>query len=139
MSKQKGRRGEAKVVEWFEDDGWYAQRTGGSGAGTSDARPDLIALKPYNDGSAAIVPEVKSTGDGTVRLTKKEVYQLEEVAERAGAIPLIVVRPDLRSHDHMYAWLPSELKENKKSFTVTSGMIPGPSLKEQVDVFFSDE
>jgi len=139
MSKQKGRRGESKVVEWFVDNGWYAQRTGGSGAGTSDARPDLIALKSYEGATAAVVPEVKSRGDGTVRLDKEEVYQLEEVAERSGAIPLVVVRPDLRSHEHMYAWLPSELKENKKSFTVTSSMVPGPSLKEQVEVFFSNE
>ena len=139
MSKQKGRRGESNVVGWFEEHGWYAQRTGGSGAGTSDARPDLIALKSYEGATAAVVPEVKSRGDGTVRLDKEEVYQLEEVAERSGAIPLVVVHPDLRSHDYIYAWLPSELKENKKSFTVTGSMIPGPSLEEQVEVFFSNE
>lgn len=132
MSKQKGTRGESKVVEWFTEHGWYAQRTGGSGAGTSDDRPDVIALRPVNEQSVCVVSEVKARNDGTVRMENDEIYQLESVAEQTGGLALVIVRPDLRSHDHMYAWETDELKSNKKSFTVTNGMLPGPSIEEKL-------
>ena len=141
MSKKKGSRGERKLVEWFENHGWYSQRTGGSGAGTSDARPDVVAMRPGGSGygSDVVVVEHKSHPDGTARFSKEEIYKLEEVAERSGALALTIVRPDLRlkEHDHLYALMTGNLKENKKSFTITSSMLPAPSPEEVIESVFS--
>ena len=137
MSKSKGTRGEKKVVSWFTDAGWFAQRTGGSGAGTSDDRGDVMALRPNGHGSSdVVVSEVKARNDGTVRFGKDEIEQLENVAEACGGLALYITKPDLRSHPHMYAFTVDQLKENKKSYSVTSKMIPGPSIQEQIESHF---
>ena len=141
MSKRKGTRAEKKVVDWFKERGWHAQRTGGSGGGISDIRSDVIAMRPEKYGLSCVVNvEVKSRDSGSVRLSKDEIKQLSDVRDRCGGLELVVVRPDLRlsMHDHMYAFRLDEMKENKKSFTVTKGMLPGPSLEEQVERFFGE-
>lgn len=140
MSKQKGTREEAKVVEWFENHGWYAQRTGGSGAGTADARPDVVAMLAGKDErSLVVVAEVKGRPDGTVRFGKEdEVGELQTVANLSGALPLLITSPDQRlaEHNHMYAFKPEDLKENKKSYSVTSSMLPGPTINDQIEEHF---
>jgi len=138
MSKSKGTRGEKKVVSWFEDAGWFAQRTGGSGAGTDRDRADTVAMRPNEYGrSDVVVTEVKNRG-ATVRFGKDEIRQLENVAEACGALALYITKPDLRKaeHDHMYAFTKDQLKENKKSYSVTNKMIPGPSIQEQIESHF---
>ena len=142
MSKQKGARGERQLVEWFDERGWYSQRTGGSGAGTSDARPDVIAMRPNEYGrSDVVVVEHKSHPDGSARFSKKEIHKLDEVAERSGGIALVVTRPDLRlkEHDHLYAMKTEDLKENKKSYTITSSMLPTESLEEVIESAFGSK
>lgn len=139
MSKKKGTRGEKKVVSWFENNQWFAQRTGGSGAGTSDDRGDVIAMRPNEYGrSDVIVTEVKSRDDGTVRFHKDEIVQLENVAYLSGGLALYITRPDLRKkqHSHMYAFTKDQLKENKKSYTIVSSMLPGPTIQEQITEYF---
>lgn len=137
MSKQKGTRGEKKVVSWFEDNGWFAQRTGGSGAGTDRDRSDTIAMRPNEHGrSDVVVTEVKNHNDGKARVNKGEIEQVERVAEKSGGLALFVVKPDLRSHDHIYAFRREQLKENPKSYSVTGKMLPGPSLQDQIDEHF---
>lgn len=140
MSKQKGKRNEKKVVDWFVDNGWYAQRTGGSGAGTKDARPDVVAMRPNEYGrSDVVVTEVKGRPDGTVRFGKDEVNQLLEVANDTGGLALFVTSPDLRKSEygHMYAFKSEDLKENKKSFSVTKSMVQdAPSIGEVCESVF---
>lgn len=139
MSKSKGTRGEKKVVEWFTDANWYAQRTGGSGAGTSSDRPDVVAMRPNGYGrSDVVVSEVKSRPDGTVRFGKDEVDQLVRVAQSSGGLALFITRPDMRKHDHMYAFLSEDLKENPKSYTVTKSMIPAQSISEVLESVFGE-
>lgn len=138
MTKAKGTRGEKKVVSWFEDHGWFAQRTGGSGGGTDRDRGDVMAMRPNQYGRSDVVAvEVKNRG-ATVRFGKDEIEQLERVGEKTGALSLYVTKPDLRKkeHDHMYAFTSQELKENKKSYSVTNKMIPGPSIQDQIDEYF---
>ena len=121
----KGDRGERKLVNKVEDDlGFYAQRTGASGGATSRNRPDVIMCK---SGCLYFV-ELKTT-DLPVRFKRQEVEDLIEAAERAGAIPVCMVWPDMRKHDQVHGFLPSELKENKKSFS-TAGCEPGHSLSD---------
>lgn len=140
MSKQKGTRNEKKLVDWFDDHGWYAQRTGGSGAGTTDARPDVVAMRPNGyDRSDVVVAEVKGRDDGTVRFGNDEVNQLVEVAERSGGLALFVTSPDQRKseHNHMYAFRADDLKSNIKSFSVTKSMVEtAPSVGEVIESVF---
>ena len=135
MSKQKGTRNEKKLVDWFGDHGWYAQRTGGSGAGTADARPDVVAMRPNGFGrSDVVVAEVKGRDDGTVRFGKDEYGQLLDVAEESGGLALFVTSPDQRlaEHNYMYAFTADELKENAKSFSITKSMVDDKESLEAV-------
>jgi Holliday junction resolvase len=139
MSKRKGTRGEKLVVEWFEQNGWYAQRTGGSGGGISDARPDVVALRRNANGRTdCVVTEIKSRSDGTVRFENDEIKQVRTVSAKSGALGLFIVRPDLRlsEHPHMYAFTVDELKENNKSRSVTKSMLPGPTIAEKIKAHF---
>jgi len=140
MSKSKGTRGEKKVVSWFEDHGWYAQRTGGSGAGTDRDRPDVVAMRPNGMGvTDCVVAEVKNKKGGTSRFKKEDVQQLKNVARKSGGLGLFVTKPDLRKsqHPHMYAFTADELKENAKSYSITKKMIQdGPSIQEQIESHF---
>lgn len=137
MSGQKGTRGERSVVQWFENHGWFAQRTGASGGATDRDRSDVIAMKPHNGWTATVVSEVKSTSPD-LRIEKSEITQIESVAEQTGGLGLVVNKPDLRSHDHMYAWRPEQMKENKKSYSVTKSMVPGPSIADQIEEFLHE-
>lgn len=138
MSKQKGTRGEKKVVDWFVKNGWFAQRTGGSGAGTNDDRSDVIAMRPNRFGRSDVaVIEVKARDDGTVRFHKDEIEQLKGVANSSGGLALFVTKPDLRSHDHMYAFYADELKENQVSYSITKDMLGSEhSLERKLDMYF---
>lgn len=131
----KGDRGERYVSDKIEDDfNGYAQRTGASGGATKRNRPDVIGMKPTEGSkrifSEAYFMEVKSRDDGLVRFGKGEVDDLVEAASRAGANPLLVTKPDLRSHPHCYCFSPDELKENKKSYSIVQDMLPGRSLAD---------
>ena len=141
MSKQKGTRNEKKVVDWFGDHGWYAQRTGGSGAGTADARPDVVAMRPNEYGrSDVVVAEVKGRDDGTVRFGKEDEHdELLQVANQSGALALFITSPDQRlsQHEHMYAFKSEDLKENAKSYSVTGKMVEdAPSIGEVIESVF---
>lgn len=125
----KGSRGERHLVNKVEDElGYYAQRTGASGGATSRNRPDVIMA-----GNDKLFFVEQKTRDPHVRFKKQEVEDLIEASERAGAEPILLVWPDLRKHDHVYAFRPDELKENKESFS-TAGCLPGKKLAE----LFSD-
>lgn len=137
MSGKKGTRGERSVVQWFEEHGWFAQRTGASGGATAKDRSDVIALKPHNGLTATVVSEIKTTSP-TIRIDKSEIRQIESVEEQTGGLGLIINRPDMRKHSHMFAWRPEQMKENKKSYSVTKSMLPGPSIEKQIEVFFDE-
>lgn len=127
----KGTRGERWLVNYVEDElGHYAQRTGASGGATDRNRPDVIMAAP---GYLYFV-EIKNRGDPTQRFKKEEVEDLIEAAERAGAIPVLMARVDLRKYDHHHCFFPEELKENEKSYSATQKELPG----HPVESLFTD-
>lgn len=141
MSKRKGDAAERALANYAEDEaGWYAQRTGSSGSATDRARPDVIALKADRryDGrlwTRAVAFEVKAWADGTGHLDSHEVEELIELAMRAGARPVVAVKPDLRSHDQWHCFGARELHETDGgNFSVRTVDLPGQSLEE---VFWS--
>lgn len=137
----KGDQHERKLVNWFFDRGWYAQRAGSSGAATDVERADIIALK-YNEYglSTSVAIEMKAYSDGYGAIDNDEYQQLVDVHERSGAIPLLVIWPDLRSHPHRYAFGLDELNNNEKSYSVRkSDLESASSLSEKLDFIESEK
>ena len=112
MSKQRGAAAERELSNILEDQYDYAALpSGGSGSGTTRPRPDVFAVKGLRldthtgglkDVSDAYAIECKAWADGVGSFTHQEIEDLERFADRAGATPLVAVRPDLRSFD---GWL----------------------------------
>lgn len=117
---QKGKRQERELANRLLENGWYAQRTGASGAATTSARPDITALWNTGDATVGMVIELKSWSEGTGRLVNDECEQLQEVAERSGLDAKLGVWPDRRKKkfDSVYLFPLEELHENKKSKSV---------------------
>lgn len=133
--------------EWghIRDRGYAAMRTPASGSATGRDLPDLLAMQPamivhgHNRSGQPILRlahiyaiEVKSTNDGTVRLSHEEVFALCRYALLAGADPLIAVRPNFRDsrYDRWSFFEPRELTWAEGSRGVTHGMMPGRSFEE---------
>lgn len=131
----KGTRGERWVVNRIEDDiGYYAQRTGTSGGGTNRNRPDVVASGVVGGDTLLVFIELKCRSTPTQRFSKEEVHELQEAAERAGAVPYLMSKPDLRTYEQVHLFRPEELKENKKSYSIVDSMLPGETL----DSIFTD-
>lgn len=132
MGSRKGTRGERWVANQLEDEhGMYAQRTTTSGGATDRARPDVIALESGTGSTRTVrsyAIEVKYYDSGVGRLDKSEIEQLNAVSERSGAVPIVVMRPNLRKHDHAHSFLPGQLAVNDKTLSVRSEMLPGTPL-----------
>jgi Holliday junction resolvase len=73
--------------------------------------------------------ELKNRSTPTQRFSKEEVHDLVEAADRAGATPVLISRPDLRKYDHSHCFFPEDLKENKKSYSVTQNQLPGMTIE----------
>lgn len=140
MSHRKGDRAERELSNWLEDTaGWYAQRTGASGAATDRARPDVIACRGHPIDTRqvhGVVPEVamieaKAWRDATGQLDAAEVDELIEAADRAGGIPLVAVRPDLRRHEQWHVFDARELHSTPGgNYSVRKRDLPGKSREE---------
>lgn len=137
---RKGTRVERELSNRLEDEwGWYAQRTGASGGATDRARPDVIACRrlgsehtppSYVRTDAALI-EVKAWKRGTGQLDGEEIDALVEAAGRAGATPLLVVKPDLRRHNQWHVFDVAELNETPSgNYSVRQCDLPGRSLVE---------
>lgn len=132
---------ERALVNWLQDRGWYAQRAGASGGGTDEDRVDIIALHEHNGTTVSLAIELKSwkKGHGRFPIPDEEdeygdVQQTQNVADKSGALGLLVIWPNLNKHPHRYAFLPEMLKENKKSYTATKDMTEdAPSFEEIVE------
>jgi len=126
----KGSRGERWVVNRVEDElGFYAQRTGASGGATSRNRPDIIASGVVDGEVMLLFIELKCRSTPTQRFSKEEVRDLEEAAERAGAVPYVMSKPDLRKYSQPHLFQPSDLKENAESYSIVQKMLPGETLE----------
>lgn len=136
MSSRKGSKAEREFSNWLEDEaGWYAQRTGSSGAATDRARPDVIAAlgdPPVVAGRSRVAMiEVKAHADGTVHLDESEIEELSEAADRAGAGAWVVIRPSFNSHDQWHVFALHELHETDGgNYSVRKEDLPGRTLEE---------
>lgn len=121
---------ERAAVDFIEEHGWYAQRTGASGGGTDKDRPDIIASKSVGKLSFQLMIEMKSWKKGYGSFSKEEVHALERVAERSGGYAVVLIWPDLRKHSHRYIYTTEALNENEKSYSVRkSDLEDGMSLE----------
>lgn len=121
VAMSKGDDAERKLSNRLEDDYDYAAMpAGGSGTGTTRPRPDVFAVKGVRldtptdglqDYSDAYAIEVKAYSDGTGSFTNGEIDALEAFAGRAGATPLVAIKPDLRTHDNWYLQNAGDLHE----------------------------
>jgi len=134
MSSQKGSKAERELSNWLEDEaGWYAQRTGSSGAATDRARPDVIAARtepPITRSRVAMI-ELKAAADGTAHIDESEIHELAEAANRAGAGAWVVIRPSFNSHDQWHVFALGELHETDGgNYSVRQADLPGRTLEE---------
>lgn len=84
----KGSDWERKLVRRLDRGGWGVLRSGGSGGGTDDDRPDFVA----GDGSRFWVVEAKYCSDPLIYLEPEEVAQILVLAEAFGGTPIIAAR-----------------------------------------------
>jgi len=128
---QKGSNTERQLSNILEDDYGYAcLRAPASGGATDRARPDLVAIN--NNGIYAI--ELKSNKDGTAHFSRKEILQLNEWADRAGATALVGVKPDLRlkEHDSWYFLITGKLNGTSGgNFSLIKKLQPAAKSIEQ--------
>ena len=111
-AKQKGSNAERELIHLFWGTGvWTACRVAGSGSMKYPA-PDIIANKEGMN----LAIECKATRADQQYLEKREVIELIEYANRAGARPLIAIRFDRTEWKFLN---PSDLKETAQSFVAS--------------------
>lgn len=85
---------ERELSNLLEDRGWAVMRSGGSGSGTTRARPDLIAGR---GGERYWVIEEKYRGSSKqCYIEAEEAQMLLDFATRFGAEPIVMVRYSTR-------------------------------------------
>jgi len=120
-AKGKGSTAERDLVHKFWEAGWAAHRIAGSGS-SRDPSPDILA----GNGHRRIAIECKAVGGLNKHLTKKEVDELVEFAQKFGAEPWIAIKFD-RMDWHFLAV--DDLKKADKSYGVTIPLIKSKGLK----------
>lgn len=139
-NRQKGDDRERELSDMLEDEYQFAAMpAGGSGGGTSRARPDVLACRSFKDehglidGEPIVLAfESKAWDDGVGYVTKEKVNALRSFATRAGGRAVIGVRPDLRTYDRWQFHFPSELDKTEQSVKVTAEDRPGLTLEEVI-------
>lgn len=91
----KGATYERKLSNAFEAAEWGVLRTGGSGAGTSDDRPDVVA----GDGETLLVIEAKFASSRNIYLEGQEIRQITNLAAAFGGTAAIFPRWNTRKVD----------------------------------------
>lgn len=88
----KGSNWERKLANRLDDAGWAVMRSGGSGGGTDNDRPDVIA----GTDEYRWVIEAKFCSDRNIYLEPSEIEQIETLAEGWGMEPVVMVRWNTR-------------------------------------------
>lgn len=143
MSRAKGDAAERELSNRLEDEyAFAAMPAGSSGSATTRPRPDVIAARerscPRRGAwhtprllSQTYAIEVKAWSDATGQLASDEVDALRDFADRAGGDALVVVRPDLRSHDQWHVFEPLQLnRTDAGNHSVRQAELPGATLAE---------
>jgi len=84
----KGIDSERKCVTGLYNEGFVAVRTAGSGAGSKQPKPDILAGK--NGKQFAI--ELKTSSNNEIYIKRTQLCGLVEFAKRFGAIPMVCVK-----------------------------------------------
>lgn len=99
----KGTDYERKLASTLDEAGWGVVRSGGSGSGTKDNRPDIIA----GDGQRVWVIEAKYSSGPRIYLDPEEVEQITSLATSLRAEPVVAPRWHSRKVDGVEAdWYP---------------------------------
>lgn len=117
MSNAKGDRYERDLEEELRGVGFATLRAPGSGGGGQQDRPDVAAFKCTTwIGAPDITSYVRAfalelkAGDFPFYLSESEIAALKRWADDAGAISLVGVKPDLRSHAGPRYYKPDSLE-----------------------------
>lgn len=82
---KKGMDKERRLVRYLENKGYGAVRVAGSGAGTPNPRPDIVAGKP----NIKYAIELKSSDKNTIYIGRKQVEDLKKFAHSFGSRAII--------------------------------------------------
>ena len=116
----KGTNAERELCTELWNKGYATLRAPGSGS-IDRPSPDVVALRNDIMHMQAYAIELKASQDGTARFREDEIIALIEWSERACAMPLVGVKPDLRSFE---SWLFRPVRELHETPT-------GYSLRKQ--------
>ena len=86
-NKKRGSQKERSIVRTLGNEGYVAFRVCGSGGGTSNARPDIVA---FNHGYYYGI-EVKSSEKDIIYIDKKQIRELVLFCESFNATPIVAV------------------------------------------------
>lgn len=89
----KGSGYERKLANALDEAGWAVMRSGGSGGGTDNDRPDVIA----GNAEYRWVIEAKFSSDRNIYLEPHEVEQIRTLAAGWGMEPVVAVRWNTRA------------------------------------------
>lgn len=84
---KKGTEKERRLVRYLINKGYMAVRVAGSGAGTPDPRPDILAGTP----KVKYAIELKSSAKNMISISKKQVEELKEFCRGYGSRALVCV------------------------------------------------
>ena len=102
-----GTKKERDLVNYLNFNGFTAVRVTGSGGGTKNDRPDILA---GNKGDIYVI-ELKSSSKDIVYLRKEQIKELYRFADGFGAVPVVAVK---------FTYLPYCFMSSK-DLTVTKG------------------
>jgi len=107
---RKGARYERELIDLFQQKGYSVIRSAGSGVGTPS--PDILLFKRGRQYGL----ECKAWDKPNLGLRKEQVHDLVKWEDNTGMTTMVAWR---LSRDGWYFIYPSELTEQKKSFTIS--------------------
>ena len=125
--KAKGTKGERELIKVFNESGWSALRSAGSGSSRYPS-PDIIAANAIR----RVAIECKVTKDSKKYLQNKEIDQLQEFSQKFGAESWIGVKfPD----QPWYFLMLEDLQDTGKCWLVSLEIAKrkGLTVKELMD------
>ena len=115
----KGTNAERELCTELWNKGFATLRAPGSGS-IDRPSPDVVALKGDVMNYQAYAFELKASPDGCAYFETEEIDALEEWSERARAMPLVAVKPDLRAFDDWLIMSTKSLRNSDGGLSITT-------------------
>lgn len=113
----KGSNAERELCTKLWNKGYATLRAPGSGS-IQRPSPDVYAIRNSGMYYQQYAFELKANKDGTARFEEKEIQALIEWSERASAMPVVGIKPDLRTFESWLFMPAVELHETDTGYSI---------------------